>query len=81
MELYPKWKYAADGRSIVVDDADAEEALGEGWYNSPADVPDPDDGLTGGDADLKAEAEALGIKIDKRWSDKRLAEEIAKAKG
>lgn len=30
--------------------------------------------------DMSAEAEALGIKVDKRWSDKRLAEEIAKAK-
>jgi hypothetical protein len=28
---------------------------------------------------LLAQAEALGIKVDKRWSDKRLADEIAKA--
>lgn len=30
-------------------------------------------------ADLSAEAEKLGIKVDGRWSDERLAEEIAKA--
>lgn len=30
-------------------------------------------------ADLNAEAEKLGIKVDGRWSDERLAEEIAKA--
>ncbi len=29
--------------------------------------------------DLNAEAEKLGIKVDGRWSDERLAEEIAKA--
>lgn len=31
-------------------------------------------------AALKAEAEALGIKVDGRWSPARVAEEIAKAK-
>jgi hypothetical protein len=30
---------------------------------------------------LRAEAEALGIKVDKRWGDDRLREEIDKAKG
>lgn len=30
-------------------------------------------------ADLSTEAEKLGIKVDGRWSDERLAEEIAKA--
>ena len=30
-------------------------------------------------ADLNAEAEKLGIKVDGRWSEERLAEEIAKA--
>ena len=30
-------------------------------------------------SDIKAEAEALGIKVDGRWSDDRIAEEIAKA--
>lgn len=31
--------------------------------------------------DLRARAEALGIKIDKRWGEGRLRDEIAKAKG
>jgi len=30
--------------------------------------------------DLRAQAEALGIKVDGRWSEQRLAEEIEKAK-
>lgn len=80
MDKYPRWKYAADGRSIVVDDADAEEALGDGWYDSPADVPDPD-AVPEADAldALRAEAEALGVKVDKRWGADRLATEIANA--
>ena len=32
------------------------------------------------DEDLTAEAEALGIKVDGRWNESRLREEIAKAK-
>lgn len=31
--------------------------------------------------DLRDEAEALGIKADKRWGEARLRDEIAKAKG
>ncbi|MNE04067.1 hypothetical protein D3C80_965900 [compost metagenome] len=36
-EEFPKWKYSK-GQSIVVDDAEAEEALGEGWFDSPAEL-------------------------------------------
>lgn len=31
--------------------------------------------------DLRAQAEAMGLKVDRRWGDARLREEIAKAKG
>lgn len=31
--------------------------------------------------DLQAEAEALGVKVDKRWGEARLRDEIAKVKG
>jgi DNA gyrase inhibitor GyrI len=30
-EKYPKWKYHKDGRSVIVDDATQEQALGAGW--------------------------------------------------
>lgn len=30
-QLYPKWKYARDGRAEMVADPEAEAALGEGW--------------------------------------------------
>lgn len=82
MDQFPKWKYAADGRTLIVDDAESEEALGDGWYDTPADIPDPDAEDDAADLDaLRAEAEALGIKVDARWKEKRLQEEIAKAKG
>jgi hypothetical protein len=82
MDMFPKWKYAADGRSLIVDDADAEEALGEGWYDSPANIPDLDAEPDTDDIDaLRAQAEELGIEVDKRWKAKRLHEEIAKAQG
>jgi hypothetical protein len=35
LQNYPKWKYHRSGRSIIVNDADAEAALGEGWSDSP----------------------------------------------
>ena len=31
--------------------------------------------------DLRAEADELGIEVDNRWRERRLSEEIAKAKG
>lgn len=33
---FPKWKYHRTGKSVIVEDRDAEDALGEGWANSPA---------------------------------------------
>ena len=33
---YPKWKYHATKPAVVVKDAQAETALGEGWADSPA---------------------------------------------
>ena len=34
---FPKWKYHRTGKSVIVHDADAEAALGEGWRDSPAE--------------------------------------------
>jgi hypothetical protein len=40
---FPKWKYAADGRSQIVQNAEAEVALGADWADTPAafDKPAP----------------------------------------
>lgn len=35
---FPKWKYHQDKPAVVVPHAEAEEALGEGWVNTPADL-------------------------------------------
>lgn len=32
---YPKWLYKPDGAAVLVDDAEAERALGDGWYATP----------------------------------------------
>jgi hypothetical protein len=34
---FPKWKYHPSKEAVIVGNKDAEEALGEGWFNSPAD--------------------------------------------
>src|SRR6266704_2380446 len=35
-QRHPKWKYHRTGKSIIVQNSDAEAALGEGWGDSPA---------------------------------------------
>ena len=58
----------------LANDAEEHQALTAAGYGpayvAPA-APDHDA--------LMAEAEAKGVKVDKRWSDARLAEEVAKA--
>lgn len=34
---FPKWKYHAEKEALVVDSELEEQALGEGWRDSPAD--------------------------------------------
>lgn len=38
MAEYPRWKYHPTEPARIVQDADEESGLGEGWVNSPADV-------------------------------------------
>lgn len=71
MTEFPKWKYHATEKSLVVDDQDAEESLGEGWFDTPAEAQasvSDDDEDAKADAEAKrkallAEAKALGIDI------------------
>lgn len=84
-----------DGESIVFEgnavghkafaDADVEAALADGWHRSPPDAhaaaskkaePEPE-AITR--EQMEKDAETLGMKVDKRWSDKRLSEELAAA--
>lgn len=66
-----------EGDCKIANDADHEEELRDAGYMSIGEGPVPSDDTT----DLVAEAESLGIKVDKRWGAARLAEEIEKAKG
>ncbi|WP_455154172.1 hypothetical protein [Cupriavidus campinensis] len=71
--LYPNGDATANVRIVLDDDGEAQARL-EGFD----DVHEQPEEL---DAEaLMAEAEGLGIKVDKRWSVKRLSEEVAKAK-
>jgi hypothetical protein len=64
-----------------------EAALADGWHESltaamappvtaPVAAPVPDDDAPALRAELEQKAEELGIKVDGRWSDKRLIAEI-----
>lgn len=72
---YPKWVHHVDGRSKIVNDADEEASLGEGWGKVAEKAQSIESELDS----LIAQAESLGIKIDNRWGVKRLREEIEKA--
>lgn len=71
---FPKWKYHESGDAVVVDDADAETALGDGWH----DLPVPPQELSDRQ-ELMAQAAAKGLKIDRRWSDERIKAALAAA--
>jgi hypothetical protein len=79
---YPKWKYSLTG-SCVVNSADEEAALGDGWFDAKPtanDTPARAQPSVQSELDaLIAKAQELGIEIDKRWGVKRLRQEVAHA--
>jgi hypothetical protein len=76
--------------------ADREAAMADGWFDTldeaaglvapslpepiPKPEPEPEPAAPSREA-IVAELEARGVDVDKRWGDKRLASELAKAKG
>lgn len=75
MQEFPKCLYQggdAGAEFTIVADEDQEAAARDAGFAMIGESAEP--------ADLLAEAEALGIKVDKRWGEDRLAAEIAKAK-
>lgn len=67
---FPKWKYHDAHEAVVVQDADAEKALGPGWRDSPvAQDQEPAEPTV---ESLRAELDAKGIAYDKRWGLARL---------
>lgn len=76
---YPCWAYGSAGAVLFRSEAEFSAAEGD-WYDTPADVP-AEAIVTADRQALIAEAEGLGVKVDRRWGDKRLAEAIDVAKG
>ena len=88
MDQFPQMLYKAGGpeeihggqfSTLIVGDAGAlEVALASGWHETTAQAvapAEPDEGAPTR-AELEQKAAELGIKIDGRWSDKRLSAEI-----
>ena len=87
----PGTTYVAKG---VADDAELSEALAAGWFATLPEAAEtflappatsveekviPSDDAPPTREELEAKATELGIKVDKRWSDKTLGEKIAAA--
>jgi hypothetical protein len=66
---------------MVCEASDTAKYLADGWHNTIFDavaaVKPAEKQVTR--ADMEIQAVYLGIKVDGRWSDKRLLDEIAKA--
>jgi hypothetical protein len=72
MTEFPKWKYHASEKALIVDDQAAEEALGLGWFDTPAEALDAAAAVDTDDSaeqaeiyrkELLAKAKELGINI------------------
>lgn len=83
---YPGPHQFQDGKYdwLIVDEADVEAALADGWFRSPAEARAaadahvlPKDPEPPTRAELEQKATELGIKWDGRWGDKKIADMIA----
>jgi hypothetical protein len=67
---YPKWKYHASKSALVVKDEQAEQDLGLGWHDTPADaalnVIATDEELEARRQALMDQAAELGLQIHHR---------------
>jgi transketolase C-terminal domain/subunit len=73
-----------NGGFAVANDAKEHQAMTDMGYRphgaiADAEIPAPAPIVQSTREGLMAQADALGLKVDKRWSDTRLAEEIARA--
>lgn len=74
----PRWLYNTQDRAAIFNtQEDIDAAIAEGWKESPADVVAQE---VDEKSALIAEAEALGIDVDKRWGVQKLKDVIAAAK-
>lgn len=76
---FPCWAYSQEGAVMFkTAEAFAEASTEQDWYDSPIHVPKATLEVVYDRDKLLAQAEAKGLKVDGRWSDKRLADELAK---
>lgn len=73
MDKFPRWKYRGAEACIVQDEAE-EAALGPHWGDVPGYVEQAELSR----AELIEKATKIGLKIDKRWGDDRLRQELLK---
>lgn len=79
------WLYHKEHGGRIFSRHDVDQALEDGWSEKCFEHPNNPSHQTAKAVDtpeleaLRGEAEKLGIKVDKRWTQKRLLEEMEKA--
>lgn len=77
---FPKWKYiGGTGAGVIVESAEEELALEGEWFDTPWEAAESASKPSADRDELIAYAESAGIKIDKRWSDDKIAQAIKDA--
>lgn len=68
---YPRWKYHATKPARIVESAEEEVALGDDWHNTPQEAA-AEQAEVDERAALLAEADGLGLTIDRRMGNARI---------
>lgn len=84
--MHPTWLFHATEEPRVFRDAqEANDALRDGWADTPAAFfnvkTKPDEKGSVDKDELIHQAKLLGMKVDARWSEARLRKEIEEFKG
>lgn len=79
---YPRWKYHQTEPAVIVQDAEADKALGKDWHNDPALVNPaaPREYTEEERQELLAHAKAAGVQVGKTWKAETILDALAKAK-
>lgn len=81
--MHPTWLFhPTEEPRVFTDKAEADQALADGWADTPAAFFNVKPKAEKDDKDeLVHQANLLGMKVDARWSEARLRKEIAEFKG
>ena len=85
--MFPRWVFRLGETRLVKSQAEYEQALGSGWFDTVGEVPEdnspevkteePTSDEPPTREELEAKASELGLKFDGRTSSKKLADLIA----